>query len=157
MNVIGYIRVSPPSQLVGTSLVCQKKHIADFCLAHGWKKPAVFFREAPMDSRLPLRSRRTLAAAVDLLVRGQAQVLVCAYRDRITRSVRLLLELAGLAREHQFRIVSACGLLDTDSAPFSALPPQLLSALGALDEDRPEYNQKPRPRGGWPRHLQRSG
>jgi DNA invertase Pin-like site-specific DNA recombinase len=90
-TVVGYVRVSTAEQAdSGLGLEAQRTAIADECARRGWKLLEVFEDAASAKTML---GRPALADALTAIESGDAEALVVAKLDRLSRS---LLDFAGL-------------------------------------------------------------
>ena len=83
MRAIGYSRISKSSE-GGLSLKAQERQIRAYCTMKRWKLVAVLSDDGESGKDL---KRPGITAALDLLDRHEATVLVVAKLDRLTRSV----------------------------------------------------------------------
>lgn len=115
MEAIGYVRVSTEDQArEGVSLEAQREQVRAFCKARRWELVEVFADEGVSGKTL---DRPGLQAALGAVGEGRAKVLVVTKLDRLSRSVRDILELV----EEQFAhngasLVSIADNLDATNA-----------------------------------------
>ncbi|MFN8111467.1 MAG: recombinase family protein [Thermoleophilia bacterium] len=104
MRVVSYSRVSTTEQgQSGLGLEAQRQTIANTAQARGWEIVAEL---ADTSSGKTLQRRPSLAEALRMVDSGEADALVAAKLDRISRS---LLDFAGLverARRHGWALVA---------------------------------------------------
>lgn len=95
MRAVGYIRVSTEEQAKeGVSLAAQRAQVEAWCVAKGWELVEVFADEGI--SGKSMKGRPGLAAALNLLEQDGGGVLVVTKLDRLSRSVRDILDLVEL-------------------------------------------------------------
>jgi DNA invertase Pin-like site-specific DNA recombinase len=86
MKVVGYLRVSTSMQVEsGASLQAQRRMIELECERKGWELVDVF--EDAAASGKSMNGRPALREALEMLERDQADLLIAAKADRISRSV----------------------------------------------------------------------
>jgi DNA invertase Pin-like site-specific DNA recombinase len=114
MKVVGYIRVSTEEQASqGVSLEAQAQRIRDYCKLYEFELVCIIPDEASGKSL----ARPGLAEALKLLREQQAEGLVVAKLDRLTRSVKDLGELIDYYFSREcFKLVSVAEQIDTNSA-----------------------------------------
>jgi DNA invertase Pin-like site-specific DNA recombinase len=134
--VIGYVRVSTAEQAIsGLGLDAQRASIRTECERRGWQ--LVTFHEDAGISGAAIAKRPALAAALNQLAAGDAEVLMAHRLDRVSRSVLDLHTLLVRAQREGWRTVFLeCGLDTTTphgeamvgvSAVFSQLEHRLIS------------------------------
>jgi DNA invertase Pin-like site-specific DNA recombinase len=127
-RIVAYTRVSTQEQAQhGISLEAQRARAEQFCLLYGHELVAVI--EDAGQSAKDLR-RPGLQRALAMLEAGEADGLLVAKLDRLTRSVK---DLAALLESHfvgRFTLHSVQEMLDTGSAAGR----MVLNILGALAE-----------------------
>lgn len=136
IRVIGYVRVSTAEQAIsGLGLDAQRASIRTECERRGWQ--LVTFHEDAGISGAAIAKRPALAAALNQLAAGDADVLMAHRLDRVSRSVLDLHTLLVRAQREGWRTVFLeCGLDTTTphgeamvgvSAVFSQLERRLIS------------------------------
>jgi DNA invertase Pin-like site-specific DNA recombinase len=119
MQVLGYVRVSGSEQaLSGAGLEAQRQAIAAECERRGWRLVEVV-EDAGWSAR-DLR-RPGIKAALDALEAGEAQALVVAKLDRLSRS---LLDFAGVmakAQRQGWGVIALDVQVDTSTASGEAM------------------------------------
>jgi len=134
-RLIGYCRVSTLEQArEGVSMDDQAARIASHCTAHGLELLSIE-RDNGMSGKVPPQQRPGLARALEAIRRGEADGLVACKLDRLSRSVRDVLDLADDAARHGWRLVSLSEQLDTDSAT-GRFTLGLLALLAQLERER---------------------
>jgi DNA invertase Pin-like site-specific DNA recombinase len=89
---VGIVRVSHVGGRVGEfSPEDQEKRIRDECKRQGFRLVDVI-RELDVSGGTPLERRHGLRGAIELVESGRAEVIVCAYFDRLVRSLDVQLE-----------------------------------------------------------------
>lgn len=113
MRLVGYVRVSTAEQATGgQSLTAQRERLAAYAALYGHTLEVVL--EDPGASGKSLEGRPGLAEALRLLAAGEADGLLVAKLDRLTRSVRDLGELLE-GTFHRAALVSVAEQIDTTS------------------------------------------
>ena len=112
---IGYVRVSCVEQAQeGVSLDVQKDKLRAYCKLNRIRLIDIKSDEGISGGTL---ERPGLQSALRMLERGQAQVLVVAKLDRLTRSVK---DLCGLVdrffAKEPYHLLSVCGMVNTHTA-----------------------------------------
>lgn len=111
-RALGYIRVSTEGQVdSGAGMDAQRVAITAEAQRQGWTL------EVHTDAGLSgaTLNRPALAAALDALDRGEADILLASKLDRVSRSVRDFAELMHRAQRHGWRVV-LLDMGDTSSA-----------------------------------------
>jgi len=104
---IGYVRVSTDEQgRSGLGLEAQREAIAQAAARAGLEAPIVF-EDAGVSGGAALAKRPGLMDALEALKRGG--VLIVAKRDRLARSMSVILGLEAIVARKRARIVSAAG------------------------------------------------
>jgi site-specific DNA recombinase len=130
---VGIVRVSHVGGRAGESFVSpedQEKRIREACKREGLKLLEVV-SELDVSGRTPLERRHGLRGAVELVEAGHAEVIVCAYFDRLVRSLKVQLEVVERAEEAGGTIIA----LDVGRVTNGTASQRLSSAmLGAVNE-----------------------
>jgi site-specific DNA recombinase len=127
IRVVSYIRVSTEGQAnEGFSLDAQERKIAAACIASDLDRVASFVDAGNTARNL---ARPGLQAALGALTSGQAQGLIVAKLDRLTRRLR---DLTGLVDQYfgPYSLISVSDALDTRTAGGR----MVLHILGAIAE-----------------------
>ncbi|UCF41683.1 MAG: recombinase family protein, partial [Gemmatimonadota bacterium] len=104
-TLVGYCRVSTEEQArEGVSLDAQRKRLAAYCTAHGFELAGVESDEG-LSGGVPPAQRPGLTRALEQVRRGEAAGLVVVKLDRLSRSVRDVLDLADSAQCTDWRLV----------------------------------------------------
>ncbi|MER3389670.1 MAG: recombinase family protein [Microcella sp.] len=113
MRVIGYTRVSTDEQgRSGLGLAAQRRSIEDHALAKGWEVTWMSDEGASAKSL----ARPALQRALGALKAGEAEAIVVAKLDRLSRSVMDFGHLVELSRKQQWGLVVLDFDLDTTTA-----------------------------------------
>jgi DNA invertase Pin-like site-specific DNA recombinase len=114
MRVVGYVRVSTEEQAAqGVSLEAQSQRIRDYCRLYDFDLVCIIPDEASGKSL----ARPGLSTALKLLRGQEAEGLVVAKLDRLTRSVKDLGELIDFYfGGESYKLVSVAEQIDTNSA-----------------------------------------
>jgi DNA invertase Pin-like site-specific DNA recombinase len=118
----------------GVSMDAQAARIAAYCSAQGLELLRVE-RDNGMSGKVAPQQRPGLARALEAIRRGEADGLVACKLDRLSRSVRDVLDLADDAARRGWRLVSLSETLDTESAT-GKFTLRLLAILAELERDR---------------------
>jgi DNA invertase Pin-like site-specific DNA recombinase len=128
-RVIGYVRVSTDEQAIsGAGLESQRQAITARCERNGWQLVEIV-EDAGVSAKT--LDRPGLNRALDLLKNGEAEVLMSAKLDRLSRSVKNVLDLMEFA-EGRFDIC----LLDLDldtSTPAGEAQLTLMATVSQLE------------------------
>ena len=113
-RVIGYIRVSTDKQAdSGLSIDAQRAKVEGYAALYGLELVDVLVDAGASAKSL---ARPALADALAMLARGEADALLVAKLDRLTRSVRDLSDLTDACNREGWALLSVADQLDTDSA-----------------------------------------
>lgn len=132
MNAIGYIRVSTDEQaLSGAGLDAQRAAILSESIRRGWTIVRII-EDAGLSGKT--MSRPGLEEAITMLRAGEADILVAAKLDRISRSALGFLQLAKQSQTEgwQLRVLDAD--LDT-STPMGRFAIGILALVAELERD----------------------
>lgn len=111
-RVIGYVRVSTAGQAEsGAGLDAQRSTIEAECQRRGWELVEI------VEDALSAKSlnRPGLTGALDALNTGQADVLLCAKLDRLSRSVKDFCEILDMSRHYRWQVVVLDCNVDTST------------------------------------------
>ena len=113
MKVIGYTRVSTSDQSrSGLGLAAQRSAIEDHALAKGWEM--VWLTDEAASAKT--LDRPAMQTALGMLARGEADALVSAKLDRVSRSVIDFGHLLELSRKQKWGLVVLDFDIDTTTA-----------------------------------------
>jgi DNA invertase Pin-like site-specific DNA recombinase len=133
MRTITYARVSTGRQAEsGLSLDDQQQRMTAFCESRGWE--IVAERIDAGRSGRSMSARSELAAALDALDAGEAEVLICAKFDRLARSIIDLSRIMARAEKHGWNLV----VLDLDldlSSPSGRMVAHIVGAVAQYESD----------------------
>lgn len=134
MRVFGYVRVSHEEQArSGASLPAQREQIRAFCRARRWTLMGIMSDEGV--SGATLKRRPGLQAALEVLERGEATVLVVTKLDRLSRSVRDIFSLVeGTFTTNGASLVSIGESLDATTAVGKAFL-GILAVLAQMERE----------------------
>jgi site-specific DNA recombinase len=135
VRLVGYCRVSTEEQAAeGVSMDAQRERLAAYCKAHDHELVAVKVDEG-ISGKVKPAQRDGLARALKLVKDGEADGLIVLKLDRLSRSVRDVLDLADSAQRSKWRLVSVSENLDTES-PQGRFTLTLLAALAQLEREQ---------------------
>lgn len=128
-RIVGYVRVSTADQAEsGLSLESQRERLAAWCSLYDAELVCVF--DDAGASAKSLKGRDGLAAALAMVEAGEADGVLVAKLDRLTRSVRDLGDLVDRAERGGWALVSVAEQLDTSTAAGRLV----LNVLGAVSQ-----------------------
>jgi DNA invertase Pin-like site-specific DNA recombinase len=105
-RAVGIVRVSHVGGRTGEfSPEDQEKRIRDECKREGFRVVDVI-RELDVSGGTPLERRHGLRGAVELVEDGRAEVIVCAYFDRLVRSLDVQLEVVKRVEQAGGKIIA---------------------------------------------------
>ncbi len=108
MRIIAYLRVSSIQQVqTGYGLSGQRTACEEFAQRRGWSISEYFMDEG-ISGKLGLHKRPGLDNALKSLKRGD--VLLCLGRDRIARSVELLIEIGKIIKKKKASLITCTGM-----------------------------------------------
>ena len=135
LRLAGYARVSTDDQRVnGVSLSAQRQSMASYALAYGYKLTAVY-EDAGVSGCVPPSKRKGLSHALAMIAGKRADGLLVYKLDRLSRSVRDVLDLADRARKEEWHLASVQERLDTSTAT-GKFALGLLALLAELERDQ---------------------
>src|SRR4051794_21793920 len=118
-QVVGYARVSTEEQAMsGLSLQAQRTALEDEAQRRGWELTQVFEDVASGKSR---NGRRGLAAALSEVETGRADILLALRIDRLSRSLRDLVELMDRSVQQGWALVTLDLRVDTTTPHGKAM------------------------------------
>jgi DNA invertase Pin-like site-specific DNA recombinase len=130
MRAIAYTRVSTEEQETeGYSLDAQMARIKSECAIRGWM---LMGRETDVASAKTLRRRPALARAMGALADGEADVLMVARLDRLSRSVGDFAGILETASSKGWQLVCLDPSVDT-STPYGKAMAQMASVFAELE------------------------
>lgn len=131
-RVIGYLRVSTTGQAEhGVSLDAQRAKVEGYAALYGLELVAVLVDGGASASTL---DRPELARALSMLRTGEADALLVAKLDRLTRSVRDLGDLVDTCNREGWALLSVADQLDTASAA-GRLVMNILASVGQWERE----------------------
>lgn len=129
-KVIGYVRVSTDEQAVsGLGLGDQRDVIASEAARRGWADVEFLSDEGFSAKNL---SRPAIAAALDMLGKGQASVLVVSKLDRLSRSLLDFATLMDRAKREGWELVVLDLAIDT-TVPSGQLMANVMAAFAEYE------------------------
>lgn len=135
VRLVGYVRVSTEDQArEGVSLGAQRERLAGYCTAHDHELVAIE-EDAGISGKVPPNQRPGLAQALERVQSGDADGLIVYKLDRLSRTVRDVLDLTDSAQRSGWRLVSLSEHLDTES-PQGRFTLTLLAALSQLEREQ---------------------
>jgi DNA invertase Pin-like site-specific DNA recombinase len=129
-----YLRVSTDEQAgSGLGLDAQESTARVLCAARGWEVTCVSVDAGVSGSVAPV-GRPGMSAALAVLCAGDADVLVAAKLDRLSRSTRHMLGLVDESARCGFSIVTADGAVDS-STPMGRFITTAMSGVAELERE----------------------
>lgn len=119
MKALGYIRLSRANEN-GVSLAAQRRAIEEACEARGWELVEVVEDKDKSGATL---KRPGVLRAIDRLDAGQADVLVVARLDRLSRSIR---DFANLLHDAEWKVIALDVGFDTTTPQGEAMVNMLM-------------------------------
>ncbi len=130
-TLVAYVRVSTDEQANGgVSLAAQRGRITAYAKALGHRVVAV--EQDSLSGKVAPARRPGLGRALAMVKSGEAAGLVVLKLDRLSRSIRHVLDLADAASREGWQLVSITEQLDTSSAS-GAFVLHVLSALAEME------------------------
>ena len=134
-RLVGYLRVSTDEQArEGVSVAMQRDRIGAYCVSQGFELAGIE-DDNGVSGKVAPRERAGLARALATIRRGEADGLVVTKLDRLSRSVRDVLDLADDAQAQRWRLVSMSEQLDTETSQ-GRFTLTILAALAQLERER---------------------
>ncbi len=131
--VLGYVRVSTDEQKrSGAGLAAQRCTIATASRERGWRLAGIEADEGV--SAGSTKKRLGLARALEALTAGEADGLVVAKLDRLSRSVRDFCEILDRSQRERWALVCLDLGLDT-STPTGKFTAQIIAAVAELERE----------------------
>ncbi len=132
-RVVAYVRVSTEEQRrSGAGLAAQRKAIQRSCNERDWKIVAVEADEGM--SAKSMKNRPALTRALEALQAGEADGLIVAKLDRLSRSVRDFCDLLDQSQRQRWALVCLDLGLDT-STPTGKFTAQIIAAVAELERE----------------------
>ncbi len=131
-RVIGYIRVSTTDQVdSGLGLEAQRKQIIAECARRGWE-----LLEIAEDAGISGKGidRPAIQKSLQALADGEADVLMCAKLDRLSRDIRNILQVADMAKFHGWNLVLLDCNLDT-TTPYGTAQLNMMATFAQLERE----------------------
>lgn len=130
LRLVGYVRVSTDEQAHrGVSLDAQRERLFAYAKAHGYEL-LVVESDNGASGKIHPRKRQGLALALGAVERQEADGIVFLKLDRLSRSVRDVLDLADEAQKCGWHLVSVQENIDTSTAAGR----MILTVLAALSQ-----------------------
>lgn len=131
LRAVAYLRVSTEDQAAsGLGLDAQAAAIETSITSRGWAPLVATFSDEGVSGKISPEERDGMAEALELLDSGQADVLVVAKLDRLTRSVAALATFLDRASKADWSVV----ILDADVDTTSAGGRLVANVLGSVAE-----------------------
>jgi len=135
VRLVGYCRVSTEEQASeGVSLGAQRERLAAYCTTYSHELVAVEV-DAAISGKAKPEQRPGLSRALESVRAGESDGLIVLKLDRLSRSVRDVLDLADAAKRGKWRLVSLSEHLDTES-PQGRFTLTVLAALAQLEREQ---------------------
>ncbi len=133
LRVVSYVRVSTSEQArSGAGLQAQRDQVAAACRERGWTHVAEHADEGV--SAKAVRNRHGLAAALAAVEAGEADALIVAKLDRLSRSVADFCSVLDQSRRQGWALVCLDLGLDT-STPTGKFTAQIIAAVAELERE----------------------
>lgn len=134
MRLASYCRVSTQEQAdEGKSLHTQEQRIRAYCAQHGHELVALHSDDG-ISGKVPPHKRPGLHAALEAIRRGDADGLIAYKLDRVSRSIRNVIDLVEAAERRGWALISVSESIDTKSA-MGRMFVHLLAMLGQLERE----------------------
>lgn len=131
-RVIGYIRVSTDEQAgSGAGLEAQRNAITKECQYQGWELLGIIEDAGVSGKTL---KRPGLRQALDMLTSGEANVLMAAKLDRLSRSTRDVCELGDMAQHYGFDLSLLDARIDT-TTPHGRAQLSMMATFAQLERE----------------------
>jgi DNA invertase Pin-like site-specific DNA recombinase len=131
-RVIGYIRVSTTDQAdSGLGLEAQRKQIIAECARRGWE-----LLEITEDAGVSGKGidRPALQKSLQVLADGEAEVLMCAKLDRLSRSVNDVCQVGDMARYYGWNLILLDCNIDT-TTPYGTAQLNMMATFAQLERE----------------------
>ena len=133
MRAAIYTRVSTTQQVDRDSLGTQEQRLRQYCQAHGYQ----VYRNKPYQDE-GVSAKDTNRPGFEQLMRdiqaGNIQLVIVTRLDRITRSLKDLIQLMEFLHEHDARLVSLTENIDT-TGPMGRFVLNLLGSIAQLERE----------------------
>jgi site-specific DNA recombinase len=116
------------------SLDAQRERIGAYCVAQGFELVGLE-RDNGVSGKVAPHERQGLKRALEAIKHGEADGIIATKLDRLSRSVRDVLDLADSAAHEGWRLVSLSESLDTDTSQ-GRFTLTILAALAQLERER---------------------
>ena len=126
-----YIRVSTTMQVDRESLKFQEERLKQYCQSQGYESYKLYREEgvSAKDTKRP-----ELAKLLEDIRQKKLQIVVVTKLDRITRSLKDLIELVEFFQKHEIKLVSITQNIDT-SGPMGRFMLNLLGAVAQVERE----------------------
>ena len=131
-HVIGYVRVSTDQQVdSGAGLASQKAAIIAECERHGWHLAELIADGGISGKTL---NRPGLQKALEMLNKGDADVLMAAKLDRLSRSVKDVCQVGDMAQHYGWNLSLLDARLDT-TTPHGRAQLSMMATFAQLERE----------------------
>ena len=131
-RVIGYMRVSTSDQVEsGLSLESQRQKLEHECARRGWEILEIIVDAGVSGKGI---NRKGLQTVLSRLAEGDAEVLLCAKLDRLSRSVRDVCEIGDTARMQRWSLVLMDCSIDT-TTPYGNAQLTMMATFAQLERE----------------------
>lgn len=131
-HVLGYVRVSTDRQVdSGASIASQKAAIIAECERNGWHL-AELIEDGGISGKT--LNRPGLQRALDMLNRGEADVLMAAKLDRLSRSVKDVCQVGDMAQHYGWNLSLLDARLDT-TTPHGRAQLSMMATFAQLERE----------------------
>lgn len=131
-RVIGYVRVSTDKQAdSGAGLESQRRTIEAECARRGWQLADMITDDGCSAKNL---NRPGFQKAIASLADGQAEALMVAKLDRLSRSVADVCQVGDMAAHHGFDLVILDSPIDT-SSPYGRAQLNMMATFAQLERE----------------------
>lgn len=131
-HVIGYVRVSTDQQVdSGAGLASQRAAIIAECERNGWHL-AELIEDGGISGKT--LNRPGLQKALDLLNKGEADVLMAAKLDRLSRSVKDVCQVGDMAQHYGWNLSLLDARLDT-TTPHGRAQLSMMATFAQLERE----------------------
>ncbi|MEI8280911.1 MAG: recombinase family protein [Armatimonadota bacterium] len=132
VRVIGYIRVSTADQAnSGLGLESQRQKIAADCARRGWELLTIIEDAGASGKGI---ARKGLQEALDALKGGNAEVLMSAKLDRLSRSVKDVCQIGDMAKFYGWNLVLLDCNIDT-TTPYGTAQLNMMATFAQLERE----------------------
>ena len=128
IEVVGYLRVSDPSQVEGHSLDAQERLFYELCKNRGWKAVRVYREEGRSAHVEAIARRPVFRRLLEDAAKGEFHVVVVHTLDRWSRNQRVMLDSMATLAKHNVSLVSVTENIDY-STPQGVLFTQMLGSF----------------------------